>query len=126
VRLPFTGCWQPEADSFLMIGGGALLLALPAVMIIPSTLYYLSVKVFKVKISFWLFPVFWVTAEYLLTLTDLKFPWLILGDGLAKFTTFIQAADIIGAFGLSLVVLYINLLLYKAYSYIIKRKEKFQ
>lgn len=115
ITIYWVGSWQAEADSFLMIGGGALLLALPAVMIIPSTLYYLSVKVFKVKISFWLFPVFWVTAEYLLTLTDLKFPWLILGDGLAKFTTFIQAADIIGAFGLSLVVLYINLLLYKAY-----------
>jgi len=113
----WVGSWQSEADPFLMMGGGALLLALPTVMIIPSTLYYLSIKVFKAKISFWLFPVFWVTAEYLLTLTDLKFPWLILGHGLAKFTTFIQAADIIGAFGLSLVVLYINLLLYKAYSY---------
>ncbi|MCH9028128.1 MAG: apolipoprotein N-acyltransferase [Bacteroidetes bacterium] len=111
----WVGSWQAEADPFLMTGGGAMLLALPAVMIIPSTLYYLSVKIFKVKISFWLFPVFWVTAEYLLTLTDLKFPWLILGHGLAKFISFIQAADIIGAFGLSLVVLYINLLFYKAF-----------
>ncbi len=117
VTVYWVGSWQAEADSFLMMGGGAMLLALPAVMIIPSTLYYLSVKIFKVKISFWLFPVFWVAAEYLLTLTDLKFPWLILGHGLAKFTTFIQAADIIGAFGLSLVVLYINLFLYKAFFY---------
>ena len=113
----WVGSWQAEADPFLMMGGGAMLLALPAVMIIPSTLYYLSVKISKVKISFWLFPVFWVTAEYLLTLTDLKFPWLILGHGIAKFTSFIQAADIIGAFGLSLVLLYINLLLYKAFFY---------
>ena len=115
VTVYWVGSWQAEADPFLMMGGGAMLLALPAVMIIPSTLYYLSSKVFKTKISFWLFPAFWVTAEYLLTLTDLKFPWLILGHGLAKFTSFIQAADIIGAFGLSLVVLYINLLLYKAF-----------
>ncbi len=115
VTVYWVGSWQTEADPFLMMGGGAMLLALPGVMIIPSTLYYLSSKIFKTKFSFWLFPVFWVTAEYLLTLTDLKFPWLILGHGLAKFTTFIQAADIIGAFGLSLVVLYINLILYKAY-----------
>ena len=119
----WVGSWQAEADPFLMMGGVAMLFALPAVMIIPSTLYYLSIKVFKLKISFWLFPVFWVNAEYLLTLTDLKFPWLILGHGLAKFTSFIQAADIIGAFGLSLVVLYINLLLYKAYFYY-KEKRK--
>jgi len=115
VTVYWVGSWQAEADPFLMMAGGAMLLALPAVMIIPSTLYYLSSKVFKTKISFWLFPVFWVTAEYLLTLTDLKFPWLVLGHGLAKFTSFIQAADIIGAFGLSLVVLYINLLFYKAF-----------
>ncbi|MCZ6702403.1 MAG: apolipoprotein N-acyltransferase, partial [Ignavibacteria bacterium] len=115
VTVYWVGSWQAEADPFLMLAGGAMQLALPAVMIIPSTLYYLASKVFKTKISFWLFPVFWVTAEYLLTLTDLKFPWLILGHGLAKFTSFIQAADIIGAFGLSLVVLYINLILYKTF-----------
>jgi apolipoprotein N-acyltransferase len=115
VTVYWVGSWQAEADPFLMMAGGAMLLALPAVMIIPSTLYYLSSKVFKTKISFWLFPAFWVTAEYILTLTDLKFPWLILGHGLAKFTSFIQAADTVGAFGLSLVVLYINLILYKTF-----------
>jgi apolipoprotein N-acyltransferase len=123
VTVYWVGSWQAEADPFLMMAGGAMLLALPAVMIIPSTLYYLSSKVFKTKISFWLFPVFWVTAEYLLTLTDLKFPWLILGHGLAKFTSFIQSADIIGAFGLSLVVLYINLLLYKAFFHYKKERK---
>ena len=85
----------------------------PVVFLIPSTLFYLSSKIFKREIILWLFPLFWVTGEYLLTLTDLKFPWLTLGHGLAKFTAFIQIADIIGSFGLSLVVLYINILLYK-------------
>jgi apolipoprotein N-acyltransferase len=120
VTVYWVGSWQSEADPFLMMGGGAMLLALPAVMIIPSTLFYLTGKVFNKTIAFWLIPVFWVTGEYLLTLTDLKFPWLVLGQGLAKFTTYIQAADIIGAFGLSLSVLYINLLLYKT---VIKIKE---
>jgi apolipoprotein N-acyltransferase len=120
----WVGSWQSEADPFLMMGGAAMLFALPAVMLIPSTLYYLSRKVFKEKISFWIFPVFWVTAEYLLTLTDLKFPWLILGHGLAKFITFIQAADIIGAFGLSLMVIYINLFLYKAFVFYKEEKGK--
>jgi len=114
VTVYWVGSWQSEADPFLMMGGGAMLLALPGVMIIPSTLYYLAGKIFNKKIAFWLIPVFWVTGEYLLTLTDLKFPWLVLGQGLAKFTIYIQAADIIGAFGLSLSVLYTNLFLYKA------------
>lgn len=114
VTVYWVGSWQAEADPFLMMGGGAMLFALPGVMLIPSTLYYLSTKIFKKKIGFWLFPVFWVTAEYLLTLTDLKFPWVVIGNGLVKFTTFIQAADILGVFGLSLVVLYINFFIYKS------------
>ncbi|UCH66918.1 MAG: apolipoprotein N-acyltransferase [Ignavibacterium sp.] len=115
VTVYWVGSWQSEADPFLMMGGAALLFALPAVMLIPSTIYYLSTKVFKKKYCFWLFPLFWVTAEYLLTLTDLKFPWVVMGNGLVKFNTLIQAADIIGVFGLSLVVLYTNFFGYKAY-----------
>ena len=72
ITVYWVGSWQSEADPFLMMGGGALLFALPCVLLIPTTLYYLSVKVFKPQVAFWLFPLFWVTAEYLLTLTDLK------------------------------------------------------
>ncbi len=72
----------------------------------------------------WLLPIFWVTFEYLLTLTDLRFPWVLLGHGLAKFNLFIQGADIIGTNGLSLAVAYINVLLYKSF-YEKKPEEKF-
>jgi apolipoprotein N-acyltransferase len=111
----WVGSWSSESDPFLMMGGAALLLAYPCVMLIPSTLYYLAKKVFPKIDALWLFPFFWVTLEYLLTLTDLRFPWLLLGHGLAKFNLFIQGADIIGTFGLSLVAAYINVLLYKSY-----------
>ena len=85
-------------------------------MLIPSTLYYLAKKIFPKFDALWLFPIFWVTLEYLLTLTDLRFPWVLLGHGLAKFNLFIQGADIIGTNGLSLVVAYINVLLFKSIS----------
>jgi apolipoprotein N-acyltransferase len=98
-----------------MMGGAALLLAYPCVLLIPSTLYYLTRKIFPKFDALWLFPVFWVTLENLLTLTDLRFPWLLLGHGLAKFNLFIQGADIIGTFGLSLLTAYINVLLFKAF-----------
>ena len=123
ITVYWVGSWQAEADPFLMMGGAALLFALPCVMLIPSTLFYLSKKLFNGKASLWLFPAFWVTAEYLLTLTDLKFPWLILGHGLAKFAIFIQAADIIGAFGLSVVVLFINIFFYKSFINIHQEKS---
>ena len=125
ITVYWVGSWQSEADPFLLMGGGALLFALPGVMLIPSTLYYFSTKIFKKKIGIWLFPVFWVTAEYLLTLTDLKFPWVVIGNGLAKFTTIIQAADIIGVFGLSLAVLYINIFFYKSFVAYKERNKKY-
>jgi len=115
LTLYWVGSWQSSADPFLMMGGGALLLAYPCVFLIPSTLYYLAKKIFPKVNALYFFPLFWVTAEYLLTLSDLRFPWVLLGHGLAKFHLFIQSAEIIGTFGLSVVVAYINILLYKSY-----------
>ncbi|MCK7528049.1 MAG: hypothetical protein MZV64_65880 [Ignavibacteriales bacterium] len=109
----WVGSWQSESDPFLMISGVVLVFFLPCVMLINSTLFYLSRKVFKKDLSLYFFPFFWVTGEYLLSLTDLKFPWLTIGHGLAKFTSFIQIADIVGAFGLSFIVLWINIFIFK-------------
>lgn len=115
LTLYWVGSWQSSSDPFLMMGGGALLLAYPCVFLIPSTLYFLVKKIFPKINALYFFPLSWVTAEYLLTLSDLRFPWVLLGHGLAKFHLFIQVADIIGTFGLSVVVGYINILLYKSY-----------
>jgi len=113
--LYWVGSWQSSADPFLMMGGGALLLVYPCVFLIPSTLYYLVKKIFPKINALYFFPLFWVTAEYLLTLSDLRFPWVLLGHGLAKFNLFIQGAEIIGTFGLSVAVAYINIFLYTSY-----------
>ncbi len=115
VTIYWVGSWSSEADPYLMLAGAALLFAYPSVMLIPSTLFYLARKVFPKFDALWFFPLFWVTLEYLLTLTDLRFPWLLLGHGLAKFNWFIQGADIIGTNGLSLVVAYINVFLFKSF-----------
>jgi apolipoprotein N-acyltransferase len=56
---------------------------------------------------------FWITFEFAYSLTDFKFPWLTLGNSLAYFTNYIQIADIIGVYGLSVLVLYSNIFAYK-------------
>jgi len=114
ITLYWVGSWQSKADPFLMIGGGVLVFFYPVVFLLVSSLYYFTKRIFNEEVAQWLFPINWVTFEFLLTLTDLKFPWLTLGHSLAKFTVFIQIADIIGSYGLSLIILYINILLYKA------------
>ncbi len=128
VSLYWVGSWTPEADVFLMISGVALALFLPFLYIIPSLLYLAASKIISKRAALFFFPLFWVTFEYALTLTDLKFPWLILGNTQAYFRWFIQPADIIGAYGLSVLILYINIFLYLAFfdeGAIKKRKKLF-
>ncbi len=112
-------------DPFLLISGFLLLFANPIIFLIGSTLFYFSTRVFSTKISFILFPFFWVTYEYAYMITDWSFPWITLGNGLAKFTSFIQIADHIGVIGLSLLVLFINLFFYFSLTYFGKNKTKF-
>jgi apolipoprotein N-acyltransferase len=112
ITLYWVGSWTKEADPFLMISGVLLMFVNPAVYLIPSTLYYFSKKLFSKRTAIFLFPLFWVSFEYAYSLTDLRFPWLTLANSLPKFNLFIQVADIIGAYGISLLVLYINLFLF--------------
>lgn len=123
ITIYWVGSWQKESDPFLMISGALLLFVNPVFFLIPSTLLYLSRKIFPAKVTLFLFPLFWVTYEYVYTLTDLSFPWLNLGNGLPHYISFIQIADTIGTLGLSFLVVLINVLLYKGISFYSSKKK---
>ncbi|MDO8549429.1 MAG: apolipoprotein N-acyltransferase, partial [Ignavibacteria bacterium] len=125
ITIYWVGSWQKEADTFLMISGILLFFVNPAHLLIFSTLYYFTKKLFKKNIALYVFPLFWVTYEYITMITDFRFPWITLGSGLAFINDFIQAADIVGSLGLSLIVIYINIFLYKAYIHYKVSKRKF-
>lgn len=112
ITLYWVGSWTKEADPFLMISGILLMFVNPALYLIPSTLYYLTKKYLSKKTALFLFPFYWVAFEFSYSLTDLRFPWLTLANCLPYFNSFIQIADIIGAYGLSLLILYINIFIY--------------
>ena len=108
----WVGSWTKEADPFLMISGGLLLFVNPALYLIPVFLHHYALRTIGKKGALFLFPFFWVFFEYLYTLTDLRFPWLTLSNSVTGFNYFIQIAEIIGAYGISLLILFINLLIY--------------
>jgi apolipoprotein N-acyltransferase len=112
VTLYWVGSWTKEADTFLKISGIALLIFNPFFYLIVPTLYYFSKKAFGKKTALYLFPLYWVSFEYLYSLTDCRFPWITLGNSLPYFTKFIQIADLCGVYGLSLIILFINVFLY--------------
>ena len=61
-----------------------------------------------------LLPVLWTGQEYLLSLGELGFPWLLLGHSQAALPHFIQYATATGVFGVSCWVVGLNALLYLA------------
>jgi apolipoprotein N-acyltransferase len=116
IALYWVGSWTKEADPFLMISGAALIFFNPLVYLIVPTLYYFSKRALGKKIALFLFPFYWVSFEYIYSITDLRFPWLTLGNSLPHFNTFIQIADITGVYGLTLIAMFINIFIYKAVS----------
>ncbi|KUO61023.1 acyltransferase [bacterium BRH_c32] len=112
ITIYWVGSWTKEADPFLMISGGLLLFVNPALYLIPVFLHHYALRTIGKKGALFLFPFFWVFFEYLYTLTDLRFPWLTLSNSVTGFNYFIQIAEIIGAYGISLLILFINLLIY--------------
>jgi len=111
VSLYWVSSWMQEADPFLIASGIALIFFNPILFLIPSTLFYLAKKNFGNVVAIYFYPFFFVLYEFLYGVTEFRFPWLTLGNGLAYFTNYIQIADIIGVYGLSLLVLFANVLL---------------
>lgn len=112
ITIYWVGSWTKEADPFLMISGFVLLFFNPILFLIPSTLFFFAKKYIGQKAGLWLLPFFWVSYEYLYSITDLRFPWLTLGNSLTSLNIFIQIADIIGTYGLSFIIVLINVLLF--------------
>ncbi len=112
ITLYWVGSWTKDADPFLMIAGTVLMFFNPIVFLIPSTLYYLSKKYINKNIALFLLPWFWLFYEYIYSITDFKFPWLMLSNGLPYFTSYIQVADIIGSYGLTVLIVYANVFAY--------------
>lgn len=124
ITIYWVGSWTSEADPFLIIGGVLLLFINTAFFLIPSTLYYFARKTFGQFAALMLLPFFWVSYEYFYMITDASFPWLTLGNGMTHFLHFIQVADIIGALGLSLLAVYINVFFFLAYRYFNDNKKQ--
>jgi len=114
ITLYWVGSWTKEADTFLMISGGVLVFFNPLLFLIPSTAYYMTGKITGKGKSLMLLPFFWATYEFLYTLTEFRFPWLTLGNVFAEEKFIVQSADITGVYGLSILIIFANIFLYRA------------
>ncbi len=77
-------------------------------------------KKFVPSIVIFFAPFFWMLLEYIRTFFLTGFPWNLLGYSQTPFLYFIQIADIFSVYGISFIVVLINILLF----YFIKLKQK--
>jgi apolipoprotein N-acyltransferase len=57
----------------------------------------------------WFAPVLWVVLEFVQGYPISSFPWELLGDGLYRQQILVQAADLIGTYGLSFLIVLVNM-----------------
>ncbi len=116
--------FREGADWFIIVGGVFTILFHTIFYIIPSLLFYFiykQTKDLKFRYIFLLtFPFVWVGFEYLQTLGQINFPWLIIAYTQTYNIDKIQYADITGMFGVSFWIIIFN------YQINQRRKNKFK
>ena len=110
----WVGGWKGEGqvDPFLMVGGVALALVHPLFLVIPVLVYDAARRRFGRISALIVLPIVWVGFEYWHSTGDLSFPWLSLFNTQTYNTAYIQFIEFTGSYGLSLVIVIINILIY--------------
>jgi apolipoprotein N-acyltransferase len=65
------------------------------------------------KLGIWWSPLIWAALEWLRSQSDMGFPWGLLGASLTPYVPLIQSASIIGVYGISALVVLVNLLTWR-------------
>lgn len=116
------------ADPFLILGGLFILAVYPLFFVLPSVVFYFVNKNFSPKfngLSLTTFPFIWTGFEYVSSLGQISFPWLLSGNSQTYNLEKIQFAEITGVFGVSFWVCMVSVCLYFLISNFKKTKEKF-
>ena len=120
--------FREQADRFLIAGGFALILIHPLFFLIPIVPYYIiQKKIFLTKFRFlltFLFPLFWVSFEYLHSQTEVSFPWFLLGNAFTTCLNKIQYIEYTGVYGISFWTCLISYLLYLLFNEIKESRLK--
>ncbi|MCC6636473.1 MAG: apolipoprotein N-acyltransferase [Ignavibacteriaceae bacterium] len=118
ISLYWVGAYTVAKDPFLMAGGGLTIFANPIFFIIPTTLYYGISRFGKIgkQNAIWFLPFFWASYEYFYMNIDLNFPWITLSNTMANFPVFFKIANVIGPLGMTVVLLFINIFIFKIWT----------
>lgn len=116
----WVGSWQKESDPFLMIAGIALQIGHPFFLMLPFIAYCYVRKRLNHDAVIFTLPFFYVSYEWLHSLTDASYPWLSIGYMNVNMPIIAQSADLFGVWGLSFFMVFIQSLIF----WIVKSESK--
>lgn len=102
--------WQEQTDPYLMASGAALWLGHPFFLSLPFYALASIRRRLGRRVYLWSAPLAIAGFEWLHGQTDASYPWLTTGYDLLS-TPFVQVADWIGVYGLSLLIVVVNALI---------------
>ena len=124
ITLYWAGGFAYCRDMYQMVAGVLLLIAHPIFFSVPIMFWIFIRRQLGFKISVLVFPFLWVAFEYLHSLTEISFPWLILGNTQTYDLSIIQFASITGVYGVSFWLLWLNVLAFILFTKIYLKEWK--
>lgn len=105
--------WQRETDPYLMVAGAVLWLVHP-LFLMPALAVYavLRKRNMTLPTALVVMAALMVGVEWLHSLGDLSYPWLALGYTQLRSSALAQIADLTGVWGVSLIVVALNAVVY--------------
>lgn len=116
LTLYWAGGFTHAKDLYLMVAGVLLLVAHPLFFLLAIVPFMFIRKQFGFKIAVFLFPWIWVMFEYLHSLSEWAFPWLVLGNTQTYDLYAIQFASVTGVYGISFWLLWLNVISFILFS----------
>jgi apolipoprotein N-acyltransferase len=95
-----------------------MLAAVLILSLVPATAFWFYVRILARSpgLAIVFLPSYFITWNWLFTMSDFNYPWMDIGYALVYYTYFIQAAEIGGVYLISLVILCANIMLYASIS----------
>jgi apolipoprotein N-acyltransferase len=109
-------------DPYLMVAGVSLILGHPLFMFVAVIGFALIRRALGFRTAVLALPFLWVSFEYLHSITQFAFPWLVLGNTQTYNLEAIQIAEFTGVYGLSWWLVWINVVAYFLYEKVAEKQ----
>jgi apolipoprotein N-acyltransferase len=119
------GAYNIAKQAYLTLVGTAFIIIFPIFFCLTALIWFFFISLFGFKKSVYFFPLIWISTEYLVTRTNLVFPWQSLAYTQTYDLAVLQIVSFTGVHGISLWLLSVNVLIYLLFSKCVSKEWKY-